>query len=103
MVKNSNKKMFIRSILLFLVILTLFLVIFMRRADAASTQSNKTYISFEIKKGDNLSKIARLYNDRSIQSDNAYIETILDLNNMLDPDELKAGKHIVIPVYSNKL
>lgn len=101
MVKNFNKKIVIRSIFLFISVLALFLILFIRRADAASAKSDPTYISIEVKKGENLTEIAGRYNERSIQSDSSYIDTVMDLNNMLEPDELKAGKHIVIPVYLN--
>lgn len=65
-------------------------------------QLYKYYTSIEVEYGDTMWDIASRYCSRPYNDYNAYINEVMRINRMLEP-EIKAGNTLIVPYYSSEL
>lgn len=72
---------------------------FSKPVSAKEISYEKIYTNYTVQRGDTLTSIVKKYAVYAVKSEDYYIKEILFLNNMSDPDDIKAGENIVIPAY----
>ncbi len=96
------------GILLFSISLVLFLSVFMKMSFSSDAQSDeyvpefKYYQSVTVHSGETLWSIASdNFNGEHYKNLDAYLSEICNINQLSDPDSIKAGECIILPYYSN--
>lgn len=83
--------------------LIIFTALFIRNAVNVSASESvpvvKCYKSLEIQKGDTLTKISSRYRDDDRQTYDEFIDEVLEINHMTNPDEIHEGCYIVVPYF----
>lgn len=61
----------------------------------------KYFTSIEVKRGDSLYAFAKAYMDTHYESEEHYIDEVMNINHLKDTD-IKAGQFIIVPYYSDE-
>lgn len=86
------------GLLIVLVFAVILFVATCNNADASVTNGEKLYTTVEIKKGDTLYDIAKMYcNDESMIED--YVDDISEINSLINPDYIVEGRSLTIYYY----
>ena len=103
--RRTIKRAIVLSVFSLLLVISLSLgcfSIWSKAQDKDEVQFYKYYTNIEVKYGDTMWDIAARYCDDHYADYHSYIDEVMRINRMLEP-ELKAGSSLIVPYYSVEL